>query len=84
MILSEVEMLISGFFTREGKKMMRISFTRGKDFAEGILPEGIIEKAEGFSLEELGRLERFIRENSQEIMAQGREINPIRSWLKDT
>ena len=83
MIMSEVEMLISGFFTKDGRKMMRVSFMRGKDFAEGLLPDGIIDRSEGFSEEEIGKLEKFIRANSQEIMAQGREINPIRSWLKD-
>lgn len=82
MIMSEVEMLISGFFTKDGRKMMRISFMRGKDFAEGLLPDGIIDRSEGFTEEELGKLEKFIRTNSQEIMAQGKEINPIRSWLK--
>lgn len=83
MIMSEVEMLISGFFTRDGRKMMRISFTRGKDYAEGLLPDGIIDRSEGFSAEELVRLEDFIRENSREIMEQGRKINPIRSWMQD-
>lgn len=83
MIMSEVEMLISGFFTKDGRKMMRVSFTRGRDFAEGLLPDGIIDRSEGFSEEELGMLEKFIRTNSREIMAQAKEINPIRSWLKD-
>lgn len=83
MIMSEVEMLISGFFTKDGRKMMRISFTRGKDFAEGLLPDGIIDRSEGFTEEEISKLEKFIRTNSQEIMAQAKEINPIRSWLKE-
>lgn len=83
MIMSEVEMLISGFFTKDGRKMMRISFTRGKDFAEGLLPDGIIDRSDGFTEEEISKLEKFIRTNSQEIMAQAKEINPIRSWLKE-
>lgn len=81
--MDEVKMLISGFFTKNNKKMMRISFMRGRDFAEGILPDGIIDRSEGFSEDELNRLEKFIRNNREEIMAQGREINPIRSWLQD-
>ncbi len=83
MIMPEVEMLISGFFQKDGRKMMRVSFMRGKDFAEGLLPDGIIDRSEGFSPEELGRLETFLRTNSREIMAQAKEINPIRSWLQD-
>lgn len=81
--MSEVEMLISGFFTKDGRKMMRVSFMRGKDFAEGLLPDGIIDRSEGFSQEELDRLEKFLRTNSGEIMEQAKTINPIRSWLKD-
>ncbi len=83
MVMAEVDMLISGFFTKDGRKMMRVSFTRGKDFAEGLLPDGIIDRSEGFSQEELEKLERFLRANSREIMEQGRQINPIRSWLQD-
>lgn len=83
MVMAEVDMLISGFFTKDGRKMMRVSFTRGKDFAEGFLPDGIIDRSEGFSQEELEKLERFLRANSREIMEQGRQINPIRSWLQD-
>lgn len=83
MIMSEVEMLISGFFTKDGKKKMRVSFMRGKDFAEGLLPDGIIDRSEGFTAEEIGKLEKFIRTNSQEIMEQAKAINPIRSWLQD-
>lgn len=56
---------------------------RGKDFAEGILPDGIIDRFQGFSEDELNKLEKFMRNNREEIMAQGREINPIRSWLQD-
>ncbi len=81
--MSEVEMLISGFFMKDGRKMMRVSFTRGKDFAEGLLPDGLIDRSEGFSGEELEKLEKFLRANRQEIMEQGKEINPIRSWLQD-
>lgn len=81
--MSEVDMLISGFFMKDGRKMMRVSFTRGKAFAEGLLPDGMIDRSEGFSREELEKLEKFLRANSREIMEQGKEINPIRSWLQD-
>lgn len=79
----EMNMLISGFFTKDNRKMVRISFVRGKDFAEGLLPDGIIDRSEGFSVEEIGKLEKFMRNNREEIFAQAKEINPIRSWLRD-
>lgn len=78
-----MEMLISGFFTKDNRRMVRISFMRGKDFAEGLLPDCVIDRSEGFSENELVKLEKFMRDNVQEIFTQAKEINPIRSWLKE-
>ena len=51
------------------------------DYAEGILPDGIIVKSEGFSEEEVRKLEAYIRANRQEILKQAKEINPLRNWM---
>lgn len=77
----EVKMLISCMVEKEGKKIVRLSFLRGNDYAEGILPEGIIEKAKGFTEEEVGKLERYIRTNRKDILQQSKEINPLRNWM---
>lgn len=77
----EVKMLISCVVEKDGKKMVRLSFLRGKDYAEGILPEGIVEKAQGFTEEEVRKLERYIRANRKDILQQAREINPLRNWM---
>jgi hypothetical protein len=79
----EVRMLISGFVVKDKKRFVRISFTRGKAYAEGIVPDGIIERSEGFNGEEILKLEKFIRVHKEEILAQAKEINPIRSWLRE-
>ncbi|MCI8789064.1 MAG: hypothetical protein HFH92_08155 [Lachnospiraceae bacterium] len=77
----EVKMLISCVVEKEGKKMVRLSFLRGSDYAEGILPEGIVEKAQGFTEEEVRKLERYIRTNRKDILQQAKEINPLRNWM---
>lgn len=77
----EVKMLISCVVEKEGKKMVRLSFLRGNDYAEGILPEGIVEKAKGFTEEEIRKLERYIRNNRKDILQQAKEINPLRNWM---
>lgn len=77
----EVKMLISCVVEKEGKKMVRLSFLRGNDYAEGILPEGIVEKAKGFTEEEVRKLERYIRTNRKDILQQAKEINPLRNWM---
>lgn len=79
--MDSVNMLVSGIINREGKRFARVSFTRGKDIAEGIVPDGVIDHAEGFSDAEVAKLERYLRENCGEIMEQARQVNPIKNWL---
>ena len=52
-----------------------------KDYADGLLPEGVIEQAQGFSEEEVRKLENYLRFNRKEILKQAKEINPLRNWL---
>lgn len=79
--MDEVRMLISCVVAKGDKKMVRVSFLRGKDYAEGILPEGMIEKSQGFTDEEVQKLEGYIRKNRQDILRQAKEINPLRNWM---
>lgn len=81
--MEDMKMVVSGFFTRNGKKTVSVAFMRGKDYAEGSLPDGLVERAEGFSKKEVEGLEKFMRNHQDEIYAQAKEINPIRSWLKE-
>lgn len=79
--MDSVNMLVSGIIHKEDRRFARVSFMRGKDIAEGLVPDGIIEHAEGFSDEEVSKLERYLRENCGEIMEQARSVNPIKNWL---
>ncbi len=74
-------MLVSCVVEKEGRKMVRLSFLRGKDYAEGILPDGIVTRSEGFSEEEVRKLEAYIRANRKDILKQAKEINPLRNWM---
>lgn len=79
--MDSVNMLVSGIINKEGRRYARVSFVRGKDVAEGIVPDGIVDHAEGFSDDEIFKLERYIRENRGEIMEQARQVNPLKNWL---
>lgn len=79
--MDSVNMLVSGIINKEDRRYVRVSFQRGRDIAEGIVPDGVIEKSEGFSQEEVRDLERYLRENRGEIMEQARQINPLKNWL---
>lgn len=80
-------MIISCVVAKGDRKMVRVSFLRERgqghsmDYAEGILPEGMIEKSQGFSEEEVGKLESYMRANRQDILRRAKEIDPLRNWL---
>ncbi len=80
-IVESINMILSGVFRTDGRNFVRISFIRGSDFAEGIVPDGIIEKSEGFTEEEVKELREYMIGNQREIIDQARQINPIRNWL---
>ena len=70
--MGEVNMLVSGILQKDGRKFVRVSFQRGRDYAEGTLPEGKIESWAGFADWEVQQLERFIQVNREEILEQAR------------
>lgn len=81
--MDEVKMIVSCVVVKENRKIVRVSFMRDGDYAEGVLPEGMIEKARGFTQEEVQKLENYMRANRQEILKQAKEIDPLRNWLGD-
>lgn len=81
--MDEVKMLVSCVVVKENRKIVRVSFVRGKDYAEGILPDGLIENSKGFTAEEVRKLETFMRSNRQDILKEAKAVNPLRNWLGD-
>lgn len=80
----ELRMTYSGLLLKDGEKMVRVCFERGeRDYAEGVLPKGIIEKSVGFSPDEQEQLSAYLLENAHDIMRQAKEVNFLKSWLKD-
>lgn len=74
-----MQVLVSGVLRKEGRNFVRVSFLRGKDWAEGIVPDGVIEKSEGFTEEEVRKLEEYLAGDKNEIIARAKGINPIRN-----
>jgi hypothetical protein len=81
--MDEVKMMVSCVVIKDYRKIVRVSFLRGRDYAEGILPDGMIEQARGFSDEEVQKLENYLRMNRKEILNQAKAIDPLRNWLGD-
>ncbi|MCF2643046.1 hypothetical protein I6E50_11585 [Roseburia hominis] len=80
----EVTFTYSAAFMKNGKKSVSVRFERndGKDFADGSLPDCIIEKQEGFSEEEVEQLEVYLMENADDILNKAKEMSKITNILK--
>ena len=71
---------------KKGEKVVRVCFermgSRGREYAEGIVPAGKIDGSFGFSKEEIEKLEEYLKENASDIMLKARKITGITHWLK--
>ena len=76
----EVKMTHSGILAADGRRYVSVRFERGRDAAEGRLPDCKITENHGFSPEEVEGLENFMVQKCDEIFCKAREINPIRNW----
>lgn len=75
----EIKMTVTTLLHKEGGAFARVSFLRENDWAEGIVPGGKIEQSEGFSAEEIEKLEAYLSEEEEMILSQAKKINPIKN-----
>ncbi len=78
----ELCMLVSALLGKNGKQYARVSFVRGEDTAEGIVPDGRLEHVSGFSEEEAAGLKLYLAANKDTILAQAKQIDPLTNWLR--
>lgn len=78
----DIKMLVTGMIHKDGKTFARVSFLRDDDWAEGIVPGGRIEKSEGFSGEEIEKLEAYLAEEQEMILQEAKGVNPIRNLFR--
>lgn len=78
----ELRMTYSGLLMKDGEKMVRVCFERGKsDYAEGIVPRGAIVKSSGFTQEEIDQLTVYIQDNATDIINKAKDVNFLKDWL---
>ncbi len=77
----ELRMTHSGIINKKGQKIVHVTFERGNDYAEGTLPSGSIEKSSGFTPEEIEHLSQYLLQNTDDIMARAKQVNPLRSLM---
>jgi len=79
--VEDMETFISGILTKEGRKFARVSFMRGEEYAEFIVPDVVLDKRKGFSEDEITKLFHYVRENRDDILKRAKEVNPLKNWL---
>ena len=75
----DIKMLVTSMIHKGEESFTRVSFLRNKDWAEGIVPGGKIEKSEGFNEEEIGKLEAYLAGEEEMILQQAKGVNPLRN-----
>lgn len=78
---TEMHMIVSAMLRKDDKSFVRVSFLRGTDWAEGIVPDGVIEKSEGFTEEEIRGLEDYLVREKNMLVSQAKGVNPLRNML---
>lgn len=78
----DIKMLVTSMIHKEGKAFARVSFLRDNDWAEGIVPGSRIEKSEGFSGEEIEKLEAYLAGEQEMILREAKGVNPIRNLFR--
>lgn len=77
----KVKLTHSGILSVKGRKQVSVRFERGRDVAEGTLPQCKITKNNGFSEEEIKGLENYLEQKNDEIFAKAKELNNFRNWF---
>ena len=79
--MGEVKLDISGVTEKDGKKRAYIMFTRGRDYAEGYIPECVLTKIHGFTDEEKESLERYLKANLTDLKKRAAKVNPLTAMM---
>ncbi|MDO4187415.1 MAG: hypothetical protein Q4D29_00360 [Lachnospiraceae bacterium] len=73
----EMKMTYTSVLTKDNKPLISLSFERGKDSCEAVVPECKILKNDGFSEEEVEALEYYLRVNKQTIIDNSKGISGL-------
>lgn len=78
---TELRMTHSCILPRGKEKIVRVTFESDIAYAEGIVPDGKIEKQQGFSKDEIEQLEIYLKINKEDIMKKAKDITGITHWF---
>ena len=76
-----VKMSVTQVFQKDGKKYAFVSFSEEGKQAEGRIPECRIMSRKGYSDEEVGQLESYMRKEIDAIWQMARGVNVMDAFL---
>lgn len=79
--MDELTMNVSPVCTKNGVKLAYVSFTDDKRSAEGVIPDCKIIKNSGFSDEEIGQLELYLKLNLGDLKKKAASVNAMRAMM---
>lgn len=81
--MDELTMTVSAVCTHKGEKVAYVTFSDEKRSAEGVIPECRIIKHSGFTDEEVGQLEMYLKLNLGDMKKRAAGVNPIRAMMEE-
>ncbi len=80
---NELKMTVSPVVSKDGKQLAYVSFSDDKRSAEGEIPECVITKNQGFSDDEVRKLEDYMRYNRTELKKMAASVNVMSAFMTD-
>lgn len=82
--MDDISLTYTGIMKQGDAKVVKVRFARNgeKDFAEGVIPGGKIEKSQGFSDKELVSLRFYLKANEKELILKAKEITGLRGFFR--
>ena len=86
MIDSDITMTYSAILRdKNNNKIVRVQFERsgesGTELAEGVIPDCVIVRQNGYTAEETEWLEEYLKDNMDDIMEKAKVISNPLKWL---
>ena len=78
-----VDMSVSPICIIDKKKKAYVSFQADGSMAEGLIPDCKITKNKGFSDEEVGALEDYMRTNLSELKKMAANVNVMKAFMNN-
>lgn len=82
--MDDVSLTYTGILKQGDAKIVKVRFARNgeKDFAEGVIPGGNIEKSKGFTEKELASLRFYLKANEKQLYEKAKEITGLRGFFR--